>query len=335
MTAVAYDGKLLARARTRLEQRRADNQTEHQRRLAEVYARLPAVEEIDGRLRGQMAELVRLTLSRSADQQRQIAALRDENLELQMRRAELLVEAGYPLDYLDELCDCEKCRDTGVYQGAPCECLEKLYNRELTKELGVLLRHGDECFENFDLSLYPDDYDPGLGGSPRQAMELVYSGCKRFAENFPQVSANLLLRGGTGLGKTYLSACIARVVAEKGYSVCYDSAASALEAFERQKFARDGAEAEAAAARVRRMLDCDLMILDDLGTEMVTSLSVSALYTLLNTRLVNGKKIILSTNCTIEELKRRYNPQIGSRLAGEFTELRFAGRDIRLLKKGL
>ena len=329
---MAYDGKLLARARARLEQQRENNQSEQQRRLAEVYARVPAVAEIDASMRAQMAQLVRVTISRAPDMQAQLAALRDANLDLQMRRAELLVEAGFPMDYLDEIVSCPKCRDTGVYEGAPCQCLDRLYNQEMTKELGVLLQSGDECFENFDLGLYSDEYDPALGGSPRQAMEIVYAGCRRFADKFPAVSANLLLQGGTGLGKTYLSACIARAVAAKSYSVCYDSASAALDAFERQKFARDEAQ-EAANARVRQMLDCDLMILDDLGTEMVTPMSLSALYTLLNTRLINGRKIIISTNCSDEELQRRYTPQICSRLQGEFLCLPFAGTDIRLLKK--
>ena len=329
---MAYDGKLLARARARLEQQRENNQTEQARRLSEVYARVPAVAEIDASMRAQMAQLVRVTISRAPDMQAQLAALRDANLDLQMRRAELLVEAGFPMDYLDEIVSCPKCRDTGVYEGAPCQCLDRLYNQEVTKELGVLLQSGDECFENFDLGLYSDEYDPALGGSPRQAMEIVFNGCRRFADKFPAVSANLLLQGGTGLGKTYLSACIARVVAEKSYSVCYDSASAALDAFERQKFARDEVQ-EAADARVRQMLDCDLMILDDLGTEMVTPMSLSALYTLLNTRLINGRKIIISTNCSDEELQRRYTPQICSRLQGEFLCLPFAGTDIRLLKK--
>lgn len=329
---MAYDGKLLARARARLERQRENNQSEQQQRLAEVYAKIPSVEEIDASMRAQMAQLVRVTISRAPDMQAQLAALRDANLELQMRRAELLVEAGFPMDYLDEIVSCPKCRDTGVYEGAPCQCLDRLYNQELTRELGVLLQSGDECFENFDLELYSDEFDPALGGSARQAMEIVYAGCKRFADKFPAVSANLLLQGGTGLGKTYLSACIARAVAAKSYSVCYDSASAALDAFERQKFARDEAQ-EAADARVRQMLDCDLMILDDLGTEMVTPMSLSALYTLLNTRLINGRKIIISTNCSDEELQRRYTPQICSRLQGEFLCLPFAGTDIRLLKK--
>ena len=329
---MAYDGKLLARARTRLEDRRADNQAETRRRTEEVYARVPEIREIDLELRRQMAELVSLTLARKSDMEQKLSELKEKNLDLQMRRAELLVENGWPVEYLDEIVSCPICRDSGTHEGRPCSCLEKLYNQELTKELGVLLRNGNERFENFDLSLYSDELDIRSQVIPRQAMAKVCEACRKFADNFPRVSTNLLLQGGTGLGKTYLSGCIARVVAAKGCSVCYDSAASALEAFERQKFSRDPEEAEAAADRVQRMLSCDLLILDDLGTEMVTPMSISALYTLLNTRLIHEKRMILSTNLDFEELNQKYTPQICSRIQGEFLRLPFVGEDIRLKK---
>ena len=330
---MAFDGKLLARARTQLDLIRSDNQAEHQRRLSLVYARVPEIQRMDETMRRQMTELVRLTISHPVDLKERLAALEKDNLDIQMRRAELLVENGWPVEYLDDIYSCPKCRDSGVYEGGVCSCLEKLYNKELTKELGTLLQHGDESFERFDLNYY--DAAPVGGVSPRETMTMVLGACRKFADNFPAVSANLLFQGGTGLGKTYLSACIARVVAEKGYSVCYDSAAAALEAFEVQKFSRDPETSEAANARVRRMLDCDLMILDDLGTEMISSISTSALYTLLNTRLVNGNKIIISTNCSDEELLKKYTPQIYSRIKGEFLRLPFVGRDIRLIRKGV
>lgn len=330
---MAFDGKLLARARTQLDLIRSDNQAEHQRRLSLVYARVPEIQRMDETMRRQMTELVRLTISHPVDLKERLAALEKDNLDIQMRRAELLVENGWPVEYLDDIYSCPKCRDSGVYEGGVCSCLEKLYNKELTKELGTLLQHGDESFERFDLNYY--DAAPVGGVSPRETMTMVLGACRKFADNFPAVSANLLFQGGTGLGKTYLSACIARVVANKGYSVCYDSAAAALEAFEVQKFSRDAEAGEAANARVRRMLDCDLMILDDLGTEMISSISTSALYTLLNTRLVNGKKIIISTNCSDEELQKKYTQQIYSRIKGEFLRLPFVGRDIRLIRKGV
>ena len=327
---MAYDGKLLARARTALEARRADNQAEHESRVRAVYARVPEIRQLEQQMRRQMTELVRATIAGGPSMPEKLEQLRRANLDTQARRAELLVEHGWPIDYLDEIVSCPKCRDTGVYQGQPCDCLVRLYNRELTRELSTLLR-GEESFARFELALYSDSPDES-GTVPREIMRRVKAACEKYAENFPNVSSNLLFQGGTGLGKTYLSACIARVVAQKGYSVCYDSAASALETFERQRFSRDADAAEAASARVDRMLSCDLMLLDDLGTEMVTSLSTSALYTLLNTRLVNGRRTVISTNLTDEELRRRYPQPICSRLEGEFLHLPFVGKDIRLLK---
>ena len=331
---MTYDPKLLARARVSLEEERERNKSLQQRRAEEIARIIPEIPELEARMRSQMAELVHLTLSRRPDLKARLEKLRSENLDLQMRRAELLSAHGYPIEYLDEIVSCPLCRDTGLKDGAICSCVTTRYNRELTAELAVLLKTGDESFENFDLNLYPSEPDPVSGYVPREAMEAVFNLCRRYADQFPRVSTNLLFRGGTGLGKTYLSACIARKVAEKGHSVCYDSISAALEAFEKQRFARDPSAQEEADARVRRMLSCDLMILDDLGTEMISPVTLSALYTLINTRLNAGLRTIISTNCTDEEMDRRYTPQICSRIRGEFTELPFAGRDIRLLRKG-
>ena len=326
---MTYDGKLLARARAELEKQRERNRDERQRRQSTVYARLPELREIDLRLRAQMAELVRLTIAKGPGLRERLDALRAENLALQARRAALLRTAGFAEDWLDEIVSCPKCRDSGIYEGGVCSCLEKLYNAELTKELGTLLRQGDECFERFDLSLYPAAVDPNTGKIPREVMQRVFDILRRYADNFSQASQNLLFQGGTGLGKTFLSACVARVVAQTGFSVCYESTAAALEYYERAKFRRDTEEGEEAARRVRRIEDCDLMILDDLGTELPTPMAQSALYTLLNRRLTGRLPMIISTNLSDEELAKRYMPQISSRILGEFQIVPFVGEDIR------
>ncbi|MCF0138300.1 MAG: ATP-binding protein [Oscillospiraceae bacterium] len=323
---MALDGKLLGSARQKLALIREENRAEEERRLRSIYLRIPEIEKIDLEMRRQMSELVKLTVSRDPELRERLEALERENLRLQADRERLLAEHGYAPDWLEPVFSCRKCRDTGYMEGRLCSCLKTLYNRELTEKLGVLLQTGGECFENFDLSLY---------GQHRPEMELVFGTCRNYAADFSPNSMNLLFQGRTGLGKTYLSACIARVVAEKGFSLCYDTAVSALEAFELRKFSRDPAAAEAADLRVSRMLDCDLMILDDLGTEMITSVSLSALYTLINSRLLKGRPTIISTNLSDEELKKRYTPQIISRIQGEFTLLPFSGQDIRLIKKEL
>lgn len=321
---MALDGKILARAREQIGHTHANNVAEHYLRQEKIYSQIPEIRRIDDRLRAQMSELVGLTIKRSADLSDALKTLEDESLALQAKKAELLHTAGYPVDYLEDIYSCPKCKDTGFIGSQMCSCLIEEYNRQLTSELSTLLKNSDERFENFDLSLY---------GEAREAMGIVYDTCREYASSFSERSMNLLFQGGTGLGKTFLSACIARVVAQNGHSVCYDTAASALEAFEMKKFARDAEAAEKASTRVERMLECELMILDDLGTEMLTQISISALYTLINTRLVEGKKTIISTNLTDAELARRYTPQICSRIDGEFLKLPFAGTDIRKLKK--
>ena len=318
---MTYDGKLLARARTALDRIRTDNETEHQLRLAAAYAARPEIRRCDEEMRAQMTELVRITLSHEADTAEKIEKLKEDNLKLQARRRDLLRSLGHEADWLDPIVSCKKCGDSGVYGGGVCDCLKKFYNAELTRDVGVLLKNGDESFEKFDLSLYE--------GSARETMKSVFEIARDYADHFSPASGNLLFQGGTGLGKTFLSACVARVVAQKGFSVCYDSASAVIAAFEAQKFDRS----EEADARVRRMLACDLMILDDLGTEMATPFADSALYTLINTRLNEGKNTIISTNLSYDELERRYTAQIFSRLRGSFERLRFYGQDIRRIKK--
>ena len=321
-----YDGKLLARARDELDRIKDQNAAELARRTAEAYAARPELRAIDAALRGQMTELVRLTLSGESEK---IEKLQEESLVLQQRRTALLKELGRGGDWLDEIVSCEKCRDSGVYRGGVCDCLKRLYNAELTRDVGVLLKNGDESFDKFDLSLYDDKPLPGTGIVPRETMRKVLSVAEDFAARFPNGTGSLLFQGGTGLGKTFLSACVARAAAERGFSVCYDTASSVIGSFEAQKFARD----ESADARVKRMLSCDLMILDDLGTEMPTPMADSALYTLINTRLNEGKNTIISTNLSFDAMEKRYSGQICSRIRGEYRLLPFVGRDIRMLKR--
>ena len=156
----------------------------------------------------------------------------------------------------------------------------------------------------------------------------MYDTCVEYAHNFGKRPANLLLFGRPGLGKTHLSAAIAREVSGKGFSVVYDTAGHVFERFEAQKFGRDEAERD-----VERVLNCDLLILDDLGTELTTAFVQSALYQILNSRLLEKRSTIVSTNLMPEAIGQRYSPQIASRIEGEYQLLPFVGEDIRTLKK--
>ena len=328
---MAYNGAILSRAREALARRREENAAELERRTRGVYARIPRVREIDSLLRRQMARLCALAFSGDGAE---VEALRRSNLGLQAERAALLAGAGLPGDYLDEIFSCKICHDTGWTGQGMCECLKREYNACLTRELSGLLR-GGESFERFRLDYYSGEYDPALGASPREAMSIVLGSCRAYAENFSLRSPNLLFRGGPGLGKTFLSGCIAREAAAKGFAVAYESAPEALGQFEQQRFSRDPEASARAAAKVREYLGCGLMILDDLGAEAATGFAVSALYQLVNGRLASGRPTIISTNLAEGEIERRYGGQTASRLAGEYELLNFVGSDIRRLRKEL
>ena len=326
---MAYDGTIMQRALARFDQakqRRAD-ELEQRRRLA--FARQPRLAEIDRELRGTMGRIVTSALQKGTDPLPAIRVLRDENLELQRERAELLTAMGEPIDYLDDAPACPLCGDTGYRKGQVCDCLKKYYAREQLHELSRLLPLGEATFDSFRFDFYDDAVWPDYGTSPRANMERNFDVCRDYAQQFSKGSGNLLLSGGTGLGKTFLSACIARVVSDGGYSVVYDTAGRIFSQFEEAKF-RGDAEGDADAKRCQR---CDLLIVDDLGTEMTTSFVQSALYQLVNGRLMEGKATIISTNLAPEELGTRYGGAVLSRLEGEYEILPFFGEDIRRLKR--
>ena len=194
----------------------------------------------------------------------------------------------------------------------------------------------DQSFETFRLDYYDREVWPGQTRSPQENMQNILSACRSYAEFFDPKAGqdqNLLFYGPPGLGKTFLSACIARVVSEKGCSVVYDSAPSVFARFETRRFAPYGEESRQAGDDTRRYLACDLLILDDLGTEFLSPFFQSALYELVNTRLVEGKSTVISTNLDKEGLRKRYTPQVASRIEGNYTALPFFGRDIRQRKK--
>lgn len=327
---MAYDGRIMRRALQRFEEDRTARQEAFARRREQVFARRPRLRQIEQELGQTMSRIISGALRRGTDPRPAIETLRDENLSLQREKREILSELGLPEDYLEEKPACALCGDTGYRGGEVCLCLRRYYAREQQKELSRMLDLGSQSFDTFSLEWYSDRARDG-GVSPQENMKAVYDVCAEYAYQFGKKPGNLLLFGAPGLGKTHLSAAIAREVSGKGYSVVYDTAAHVFEQFEAQKFSRE--EDEEISADVERVLQCDLLILDDLGTEMVTSFVQSALYRIVNTRLMEKKSTILNTNLTPGELGRRYSPQIASRIEGEYQILPFLGEDIRKLKR--
>ena len=322
---MAYSDAVLRRAKDRLARARQARDEENDRRIRAIYEAQPRLREIDRQLRATMAQVMAVTFQKGGDPTAAMAEIREKNLELQREREWLLESEGIDEADLTAAPICPTCGGTGYIGARMCECLRELCRQEQKKELSSLLG-GRETFESFRLELYPDAVDPKLGASPRALMQVVYDTCRRYARDFSRKSPSLLLSGGTGLGKTFLSAAVARTVADNGFSVVYETAGQVFSDFEREKF---GGETDL----TRKYLRCDLMILDDLGTEMTTQFTQSALYTLVNGRILAGGPTIISTNLTTDEIRRRYTPQIASRLLGGYALLLFAGEDIRMKKK--
>ena len=331
---MSYDPNVLRRANQVLAERRRVREEDQQRRQAEIYTKLPRVAQIDRQLRQTAAQVIQAALCRGEDPVPAIAKIREKNLSLQAERSELLAQSGYPPDALDNRPACPRCGDSGWVGASMCQCLKDLCAAEQIKELSKLLDLGEQSFDRFSLDFYSDQPWPGETVSPRENMELIRDVCWSYAERFGRFYfKNLFLTGAPGLGKTFLSACIARTVSENGFSVVYDTAVSVFAQFEEQKFARDGEDVRQARGETRKYLGCDLLILDDLGSEMTTPFVQSALYTLINTRLTAGRHTVISSNLTMDEVRRRYSGQAASRLEGEYRVLRFYGEDIRLLRK--
>ncbi|MBR2311063.1 MAG: ATP-binding protein [Oscillospiraceae bacterium] len=323
---MSYSAHIVHFARQELARRKEDNQSQYRQRLQEAYAKVPRLREIDFALRRTMTQAAQAVFATGGDAVAAMEQVKKENLALQQERQALEAKYFTP-GYLEEkpICDC--CGGAGFVGSRMCRCLHTICVAEQKKELSRLCT-GQEKFENFRLDLYADTVSPELGVSPRAVMERTYRHCLKYAESFAPGAANLLFNGGTGLGKTFLSACIADAVASKGFSVSYESAPQLFAKLEKNRFAPD----EQTRAEVDAITGCDLLIVDDLGTEMPGNFVTAALYALLNDRLLANKSMLISTNLNADEMAERYSGQIASRLLGNFKTLTFVGTDIRVLK---
>lgn len=323
---MAYSKEIVLRARQRLADAKSDRDSENQAHLAQAYRQLPRLKEIDIQLRSTMARAVQTAFAKGIDVQAEMDKVRQENMALQQERRSLIA-LHFADGFLDETPICALCGGSGYIGTNMCQCLQELCRQEQKKELS-LLSAGKENFSQFRLEYYPDQIDPRYGASARTIMEKTLQICRNYAAFFSLKSENLLFSGDTGLGKTFLSACISRTVADRGYSVAYESAGHLFTNLEQAKFNND----EIARGECEKYTACDLLILDDLGTEMPGQFVTAALYSLINDRLLAGKPTIISTNMNTEDFARRYSPQIASRLTGSYRRVAFVGNDIRLQK---
>ena len=333
---MSYEPEVMRAALGRLERRKENRERRRYQLERGLYAQAPRLREIDIALRGAMADLAMLATGKKPVEPDgpEISAIRARSEALQAERTRLLAGLGYGPDALDETPACPRCGDTGWADGQICVCLRELCAQEQLKALTALLNLTDEQdFDRLRLDVYSDLPWQGQARPPRENMKRIVAVCEGYARQFPNYPLkNLLFSGGTGLGKTFLSGCVAREVSRRGYSVVYDTAISLFAAFETRRFTRDAGEERQARDDTRRYMGCDLLILDDLGSEFTGPLAQSSLYEVVNSRLQAGRHTIISTNLSMEHIAQRYSPQVTSRIGGLYRELTFYGDDLRLAR---
>ena len=291
----------------------ADQRNEEVRERSEVIA------EIDRELTA-----TGLRLFKAACAGEDITPIKERNLALMAKRRSELIKLGLPSDYTDVRYSCERCSDSGFDGDKLCTCLREVLVLMNVESSGMGHLINKQCFANFDLEWYKDDE----AGYKRMAFNLKRA--KEFAEDFGKKPANILMIGPTGTGKTHLSTAIARAVISRGFDVLYETAQNVVSAFENDRFHSGYGERERDS---EKYMECDLLILDDLGTEFVNQFTVSCLYNLINTRQNRGKSTIISTNLSAEELAGKYDGRIYSRIIGsDYSVLLFSGRDHRVFK---
>ncbi len=290
---------------------------------AEVHMLIPEVREIDRTLSRTGMDIMQIITSGVRDTDAEIAKLEARNNELIARREKCLTAYGFAADYTDVHYECDRCGDTGFVEDKMCDCMKRALSMAGYESSGLGRLIGKQTFENFELGYYPEER--------RQRIGEIVRYMKKFAEEFDgKKDDNFLFIGSTGLGKTHLSTAVAQRVIDRGYDVLYVSSVAMMSDFESNRFGSSGSSP--VTNEVQRYYSCDLLILDDLGTEVINKFTQSCLYEVINSRICAGKPTIINTNCTPTELQAMYTDRISSRLLGEYNIMQFVGLDIRRQK---
>lgn len=294
-------------------------------RKKEISEKIPFISDMEGQIGKLSIELSLIMLKNIPDKDAKIKCLKNKITELRMRKIELLVGNGYTMDYLELHYRCSKCKDTGFIGTEKCSCFKQklvsLYYKN--SDLSLLLKNNN--FSNFDFRYFSASRISNEPDSPRKNIEKILSKSWNFINSFSENSENLLFYGTSGTGKTFLSHCIAKELLDKGYFVVYRTADDLIQNLKHIKFNEDNQLEDL-------LLNCDLLIIDDLGSEQISVFSKTELFNLINRKLLSGKKMIVSTNYSLEEILKNYSERISSRLLGNFNLCKFYGEDIRIQK---
>ena len=314
--------------------RQLNNQHAYDLRKQEVYRCVPALETLDKEQVSSSIQRMKAAITKKGPN---LAAYSDNKTDYAAKRKELLTNAGFPADYLEMQYHCPLCCDTGYADGKKCKCFKAAFINLLYGDSALRSALDTENFDTFSYEYYADDVRDSLTGlTPYQNIQNAVSTAKEFVADFDQSDTecrNLLICGNTGVGKTFLTNCIARELINGGYGVVYLSANELLTILEDYKFKRNtAADAETIYERHTAIQECDLLIIDDLGTESVNNFTVTQLFNLLNNRQLQRRSTIISTNLSMQHIKETYSERIFSRIASTYDYIRLFGEDIRLKK---
>lgn len=319
---MGYSREIYASVERLLARRKKDAEIAAEKRKAAFYQSCPNAEKIDRVLSSTALAAARAVLT-GKNTKEQLQQLKRNNLMLQQEYVRLLQAEGFPADYLEPHYSCMECRDSGYVDGKMCTCMKKLLREESYRRLNALTPLSLSTFESFRLDYYSTKPEGENQKSPRAQMEGIFLNCRRYAEQFSPAAPNLILQGGTGLGKTHISLAIANEVIQKGFGVVYCSVNNLMTQLEREHFGKTDGDTE------KSLTECDLLILDDLGTEFRSSFSSAEIYNIVNTRLMMQKPTIINTNLTMQELEELYTKRFASRIMGSYARVPFCGKDNR------
>lgn len=324
---MGYNKENYKRIRAEYETKAFRAQEEAEARRHELYREIPELRELDGQTGNLGLRVMEIALQ-NGNVQDGMDRLRRETEELSRVRAELLRKHGYPADYSEPQYECSKCRDSGYVGIKMCSCMRMRLVEAGMESSGLSALMRKQSFDNFSLDFYRGD------AREAEIMARNLRTVRSYAESFSTEDGakmqSLLFLGGTGLGKTHLSTAVARTVIERGYDVFYNSAVGMISDFECRRFGNGLVQGE--GDDTARYVECDLLIIDDLGTEVVNQFTLSCLYHVINTRLNLQRPTVISTNLTSQELRRTYSDRITSRLMGEYLLVPFYGTDVRKQK---
>lgn len=328
---MGYSKEIYRLTKAKMEERRTNAERRADAVRAEVYRKVPKIEALEREISSCGILAVRAVL-KGGDAKTATQELKKKSLAMQSEVKRLLVQNGYEEDCFEPHYYCNDCRDTGYIEKdgktVYCRCFKKLLVATACEELNRTAPLRLSTFESFNLDLYSRSLDEKSGFVPYDKMEKIFNYCVEYAKTFSTASKSLLMRGGTGLGKTHLSLAIANEVTRRGFGVIYVSAPMLVSTLSKMHFSKTDDDTD----YIEMLTHCDLLIIDDLGTEFATPFTTTQFYNLCNSRMLLGMPLIINTNLTINELEKTYSPRFVSRIYGDAVRLNFIGEDVRIKK---